>query len=277
MDTMVPTTQLIAFDADALHTPQQRRGFLAKLAMAAGATALAPMIMRGERFSAALQAQSAQCNFPALTGWAERETLTDAQILNYALVLEYLEATFYLRAEGRGELPAGATVTAIDPDGMGRPGRVPGLESVRPPLPATFNVMQFVRTVRNHEIEHVLFLQRALGAKALPRTLFRFDFGDAFSSATRFLAVAEILEDVGVTAYLGQVGNIDDTGILAAAGSIAGVEAEHAAGFRLINRDKITPNNVAFDMRRTSAEVIALADPFITAPDPIPAPSTFPA
>lgn len=273
MDT---TTKLIAFDADSLHTPQQRRGFLAKLAMAAGATALAPMIMRGERLNAALHAQSSVCNFPALTGWAEREALTDTQILNYALVLEYLEATFYVRAEGRGQLPGGATVAMIDPDGMGRPGRVPGIESVRPPKPATFNVMQFVRTVRNHEIEHVLFLQKALGAKALPRTLFRFDFGDAFSSAARFLAVAQILEDVGVTAYLGQVGNIDNTGILAAAGSIAGVEAEHAAGFRLINRDKITPGNVAFDMRRTSAEVIAIADPFITAPDPVPPASAFP-
>ncbi len=273
MDT---TRHLIKFDADALTTPQQRRGFLAKLAVAAGAVAVAPMLLRGEKFSSALLAQSAQCTFPDLTGWAERESLTDVQILNFALVLEYLEATFYLRAEGRGALPAGATVAAIDPDGMGLPGRVPGIESVRPPLPATFNVMQFVRTVRNHEIDHVLFLQTALGEKALPRSLFAFDFGDAFSSATRFLAVSQILEDVGVTAYLGQVGNIDSTDILAAAGSIAGVEAEHAAAFRLINRDKITPNNMSFDMRRDSTEVIAIASGFITAPNPVPPASSFP-
>ncbi|HUG28100.1 MAG TPA: ferritin-like domain-containing protein [Gemmatimonadales bacterium] len=273
---MTTTTQLIKFDADALGTLQQRRGFLATLAMAAGATALAPMLLQSGRFGSSLLAQSAQCNFPALTGWADREALTDVQILNFALVLEYLEATFYLRAESRGALPMGASVADLDPDGMGMPGRVPGLESVRPPLPATFNVMQFVRTVRNHEIEHVLFLQNALGASALPRSLFAFDFGNAYSSASRFLAVAQILEDVGVTAYLGQVGNIDNTGILAAAGSIAGVEAEHAAGFRLINRDKITPNNVAFDMRRTSDEVIALASPFITAPNPVPPASSFP-
>lgn len=273
MDT---TKRLIEFDADNLRTQEQRRGFLGKLAIAAGAVALGPMIMRGEKFGGVLQAQSPACDFPALTGWAPSEALTDFQILNYALVLEYLEATFYLRAEGRGKLPMGATVAAIDPDGMGRPGRVPGLASVRPPLPATFNVMQFVRTVRNHEIQHVLFLQNALGALALPRSLFEFDFGNAFTSAEAFLAVAQVLEDVGVTAYLGQVGNIDDTDILAAAGSIAGVEGEHAAAFRLINRAPITPNNAAFDMRRTSAEVIALADPFITAPDPIPAASTFP-
>ncbi len=270
------TTHLIKFDADSLNTPQQRRGFLAKLAVAAGAVAVAPMILRGERFSSALLAQSASCNAPLLTGWDEREALSDTQILNFALVLEYLEATFYLRAENRGALPNGATVAAIDPDGMGLPGRVPGIESVRPPLPATFNVMQFVRTVRNHEIDHVLFLQNALGANALPRSLFAFDFGDAFTSTSRFLAVAQILEDVGVTAYLGQVGNIDNTDILAAAGSIAGVEAEHAATFRLINRDKITPDNASFDMRRTSTEVLTLAGGFVTAPNPVPPASAFP-
>nr|MBA2557378.1 twin-arginine translocation signal domain-containing protein [Chloroflexota bacterium] len=93
MDT---TKRLIEFDAEKLQTPAERRGFLVKLAMAAGAVAVAPMILRGEKLGAALHAQGATCNFPALDGWAEREALTDFQILNFALVLEYLEATFYL-------------------------------------------------------------------------------------------------------------------------------------------------------------------------------------
>lgn len=273
MDT---TQRRIEFDAEKLQTEGNRRDFLGKLALAAGATALVPMIMRGERMGTALHAQTASCNFPAPTGWAEREPLTDFQILNFALVLEYLEATFYIRAEGRGSFPAGATIADLDPDGMGAPGSIANLSSVKPPAPATFNVMQFVRTVRNHEILHVLFLQNALGSLALPRSLFEFDFGNAFSSAETFLQVAQTLEDVGVTAYLGQVGNIDDPGILAAAGSIAGVEAEHAAGFRLINGATITPNNNAFDERRDSSQVIAIAGGFITAPDPLPAPTSFP-
>ncbi len=273
---MNTTKRLIEFDAEKLQTPDERRGFLVKLAMAAGAVALAPMILRGGKLGAVLHAQNPSCNPPAPDGWAERESLTDFQILNFALVLEYLEATFYLRAEGRGQLPMGATVGSIDPDGNGEPGRVPGLAQVRPPKPATFNVQKFVRTVRDHEIIHVLFLQNALGTLALPRSLFEFDFGNAFSSAEAFLSVAQTLEDVGVTAYLGQVGNIDDPGILAAAGSIAGVEGEHAAAFRLINRNAITPNNNAFDMRRDSSQVLAEAGGFITAPDPIPAPMTFP-
>ncbi|CAN5316421.1 hypothetical protein BH18GEM1_BH18GEM1_19340 [soil metagenome] len=251
------TEKLIEFDAAKLQTPAARRGFLAELAIAAGAVALAPMITQGRRLNGMLL--------------ANHSTLSITDILNYALTLEYLEATFYLRAEGRGRLPQGASVASIDPDGNGEPGRVPGLASVRPPLPATFNVMQFVRTVRDHEITHVLFLQNALGNVALDREDFAFDFGNAFDSAENFLAVSQVLEDTGVTAYTGQVRRLVELGndpVLSAAGSIAGVEAEHAAAFRYINDVFITPNNASFDDPATVAEVLAAAGGFITeAPD----------
>lgn len=257
METM--TKKLIEFDADKLQTPAARRGFLAELAVAAGAVALAPMITGSRRWGGVLL--------------ADHSTLTIPEILNYALTLEYLEATFYLRAEGRGKLPQGATVESIDPDGNGEPGRVPGLASVRPPRPATFNVMQFVRDVRNHEIQHVLFLQNALGAAALDREDFAFDFGNAFDSAENFLSVAQVLEDTGVMAYIGQVRRLVEIGndsVLAAAGSIAGVEGEHASTFRYINDVFITPNNTSFDDPATVAEVLAAAGGFITAAPDLP-------
>ncbi|CAN5364230.1 hypothetical protein BH23GEM2_BH23GEM2_22630 [soil metagenome] len=258
-------TKLIEFDPRELSRPAERRRFLSTLAMAAGAVALAPMILRGRGVGSDLHAQGGGvCNFPALTGWAEREPLTDTQILNFALVLEYLEATFYIRADNQGSLPGGATIASLDPDGGGLPGNVPGLSKVRPPKPAIFKVDDFVRTVRDHEITHVLFLQNALGAAALDRNDFAFSFPGAFNNAQTFLSVAQTLEDVGVTAYLGQVGNIDNTGILAAAGSIAGVEGEHAATFRYIRNQFITPDNKAFDTRRDSAQVLAAAGGFIT-------------
>lgn len=266
-------TKLIEFDAGELSGPAERRRFLSTLAIAAGAAALAPMILRGRGSELSAQhggSHESVCNNPELTGWDEREALTDIQILNFALVLEYLEATFYIRADHRGPFPGGATIESIDPDGNGLPGGVPGLSRVRPPKPAIFKVDDFVRTVRDHEITHVLFLQNALGAAAVDRNDFAFSFPGAYNNAQTFLSVAQTLEDVGVTAYLGQVGNIDDTGILAAAGSIAGVEGEHAATFRYIRNQFITPDNQAFDTRRTSAEVLAAAGPFITqAPTPL--------
>ena len=53
-----------------------------------------------------------------------------------------------------------------------------------------------------------------------------------------FAATAQVLEDTGVNAYLGQVGNIFVKGTLAAAGTIATVEARHAAWIRFINGDR---------------------------------------
>ncbi len=261
---------LIEFDPGELSGPAERRRFLSTLAMAAGAAALAPMILRGRMFGSELHAQSGGvCNFPE-PGWAEREPLSDTQTLNFALVLEYLESTFYIRADNQGPFPGGATIASLDPDGGGLPGTVPGLSKVRPPKPAIFKVDDFVRTVRDHEIAHVLFLQNALGADAVDRNDFAFSFPGAFNNVQTFLSVAQTLEDVGVTAYLGQVGNIDSTEILAAAGSIAGVEGEHAATFRYIRNQFITPDNHAFDTRRESAEVLAAAGGFITRqPDPL--------
>ncbi|MBA3584911.1 MAG: twin-arginine translocation signal domain-containing protein, partial [Gemmatimonadetes bacterium] len=41
------TRRLIRFDAEALESPEERRKFLGKLALAAGAVTLAPMVFRG--------------------------------------------------------------------------------------------------------------------------------------------------------------------------------------------------------------------------------------
>lgn len=254
---------LIIFDEQAVRTPEARRRFMSQIAMAIGAVALAPVVLRGRGITE-LMAQ----------GVGETEPgLSDTDILNYALTLEYLEATFYLRADSGGTLPGGATIASIDPDGNGAPGAVTGgLAGVTPPAPATFDVPAYVRVVRDHEITHVLALQAALGASALVRADFAFDFGTAFDSSANFLATAMALEDTGVTAYLGQANNVDDGGILGTAGTILGVEAEHAATFRLLTGAPVTPGDADFDIPQTSAQVLAVASQFITASPPLPFP-----
>ncbi|HEX5385084.1 MAG TPA: ferritin-like domain-containing protein [Gemmatimonadales bacterium] len=261
-------TRHIVFDPAALQTVHARRTFLSRLAMAAGATALSPLIMKGYGINEMLAAQAAACNT------SEDVNLTDTDILNYALTLEYLESTYYLRAVGTASLPTGATVAGIDPDGSGAPGTVPGLSTTTPPAPASFDVVTFVTAVRDHEISHVLGLQAALSANALARSGFSFDFKNSYDSAANFLSTAVVLEDTGVSAYLGQAGNIDDTAILATAGSILGVEAEHASTFRLLTSQTVTPDNAAFDTPMSSAEVLAAvqATGFITAAPQLPFP-----
>ena len=254
--------RVIHFDRKELGTVAERRRFLGSIAIAIGAIGLVPMIRRGAGVGELL----------AQSGGETEPGLSDTDILNYALTLEYLEATFYLRADSGGMLPNGAILDALDPDGNGAPGTVPGLSSRMAPAPASFDVATFVRAVRDHEIVHVLALKSALGANALPREEFAFDFGTAFDSAANFLATALVLEDTGVAAYLGQAGNLDNVGILGTAGSILGVEAEHAAAFRLLNGQPVSPGDGDFDPPATSSEVVAAAGGFITTAPALPFP-----
>ncbi len=252
----------IDFDPKELDSVAARRRFLGNVAIAIGAIGLVPMIRRGAGVGELL----------AQSGGETEPGLSDTDILNYALTLEYLEATFYLRADNGGSLPSGATIAMIDPDGNGAPGSVPGLSSKMAPAPASFSVPTFVRAVRDHEITHVLALQSALGAMALPRNQFAFDFGNAFDSTANFLATAQVLEDTGVTAYLGQAGNLDNLSILGTAGTILGVEAEHASTFRLLNAMPVSPEDGDFDSPATSSQVLAAAGGFITSAPTLPFP-----
>ena len=131
-----------------------------------------------------------------------RSSRNDVKILNFALTLEFLEAEFYKRAVAN------------------RAFKSPELE-------------EFARTVADHEAKHVTFLRRALGSAAVKKPTF--DFGDTVTNGDKFAATAQVLEDTGVRAYLGQVGNISSRAVLGAAGTIATVEARHASWIRFIN------------------------------------------
>ena len=151
---------------------------------------------------------------------------SDIAILNFALTLEYLEAAFYAQAVAKGNF-SGDTDT-------------------------------FARTVAAHEAAHVKFLQAALGKKAVKTPAF--DFKDTVTDQTKFEATATVLEDTGVQAYLGQVGNIKSKRILAAAGSILPVEARHAAWIREIRLAKTQgtlPAPSAFQGSKTKAQILA--------------------
>ncbi len=96
------------------------------------------------------------------------------------------------------------------------------------------------------------FLKNALGSAAIKSP--KFDFGVAVTDKAMFAATAQVLEDTGVTAYLGQVGNIKQKGVLAAAGTIATVEARHAAWIRFVNGDLPAP--ASFDKRKTEKTIL---------------------
>lgn len=74
-------------------------------------------------------------------------------------------------------------------------------------------------------------------------------------------AVARLVENVGVTAYLGAANLITDPVLLTAAGSILTVEARHQTILNVLSAGTAIPQ--AFDFAFTPSEVLSLAGPFI--------------
>ena len=131
-----------------------------------------------------------------------------AEVLNFALTLEYLEDEFYRKALASDKLIPSETR-------------------------ATFE------TIGKHEAAHVEVLKAALGSHAVKKPAFDFTakgaFGDVFLNYKTFLAVSQALEDTGVRAYKGQAANLKSSDeILTLALQIHSVEARHAAQVRLI-------------------------------------------
>jgi hypothetical protein len=170
------------------------------------------------------------------------QSVTDVDIFNFALNLEYLEAEFYLRASV-GQGLANAEVT-----GTGTLGPVSGGRAV--PF-ATQAIANYANEIARNERAHVNTLRAALGSNAVARPAidlnlaFTFaaraaglagpnDNFDAFANETNFLLAAFIFEDVGVTAYNGAAPLIKDPANLAGAASILAVEASHAGIIRTI-------------------------------------------
>lgn len=123
----------------------------------------------------------------------------DTVILNYALTLEHLENAFY-----RDALPS-----ASDFKKAGYP---------------EYIHQRFVE-IGGHERSHVEFLTKALGDKATKEC--QYSFG--VKGPKSFIATAQLLEGVGVSAYLGAAQNITNPDYLTAAGSILTTEARHSS------------------------------------------------
>jgi len=140
-----------------------------------------------------------------------QNTLTTVPaVLNYALLLERLEFSFYDQALRATTLTA--TLTGAD--------------------------RAAIEVIRAHEAAHVTLLQGALGTAADPAPTF--DFGTAFSTYPTFLTFAQAFEDTGVRAYKGQANVIQKAGnpnnVLTTALQIHSVEARHAAHVRVMRR-----------------------------------------
>ncbi|HLP19832.1 MAG TPA: ferritin-like domain-containing protein [Chitinophagales bacterium] len=128
-------------------------------------------------------------------------------VLNFALTLEYLEASYYNQGIASGVI-AGADL-------------------------AIFN------QISQHEDAHVTLLQNtitSLGGTPVNSPIFDFTAGGNFTPFVvyaQFLALSQAFEDTGVRAYKGQAGALmANNDVLTAALQIHSVEARHASEVR---------------------------------------------
>lgn len=146
-------------------------------------------------------------------------------VLNFALTLELLEATFYNTGMGTSGLVTDST---------------------------------YIAQIQADENDHVKFLTSAItAAGGTPVTAASFayldftgggngtaatnngPFASVFTNYQTFLAVAETFEDTGVRAYKGQAGNLlGNQTYLTAALAIHAVEARHASAIRYLRMSK---------------------------------------
>lgn len=169
----------------------------------------------------------------------------DLAILNYALSLEHLEATFY--TEGLNRFSASDLASAAFASVLGS-GTVNG-------------VYANLQRIRDHEIAHVETLQstiRSLGGTPVGACTYNF----GYRTVQEFLNIAQTLENLGVEAYNGALGRMQAAALKTAGATIATVEARHAAYLNLVNSE--IPFPAAFDSAKMMTEVLAAAAAFIS-------------
>jgi hypothetical protein len=199
-----------------------RASFLLRGAMSAGAVygvaAVGPFV------SSALAAQEG-------SGSAMQMNASDAEILNFALTLEYLESDFY---------------------------NVKGMQ-----VGLSGQAKSYAKLFGEEESQHVEALTAAikqLGGKPVAKPTFVFPA----SNEKTFLALAAVLENTGVGAYNGAAPSLHSKQVLAEAGEIVQIEARHAAAIELLLGHSPTPNG-GFDVPLTKPQVLAKAGPLIKA------------
>ncbi len=161
---------------------------------------------------------------------------SDIDVLNYALTLENFEAALYKVLIGTNILS--------------------GVEQ------------QYLTTFGAQEQQHVDTLTGVIGqlggTPVKAPGSYNLAAAGPITNRGQLLAVIQMVEDLGASAYLGAAGYLKDPMLLTAAVTIHAVEAEHASIFRDLAGMVVAPDAVA--KGRTPDEVITLVTPFLQAP-----------
>lgn len=176
-------------------------------------------------------------NNPALTipAAAKRASASDADILNFALGLEFLEAEFY---------------TSVVAANNARQYLTPAVAKV-------------AQGIADDEVAHVTAILDVIGrAGGTPVAKPAFQFpANVYISQIAFLDLAGIFEVTGTGAYLGAAPKLNSTDALKFAASIYGIETRHTGVIRMLNG--LNPFPTALEIPLEVPEVQRRVAPFI--------------
>ena len=234
-----PQRSLSVPESDVAQPGQSRRHFLtgagAVSALAAGAAVLG----------------CGDATLPYVDAAGQAET----DVLNFALNLEYLEATFYSYIVTGQDLNSAFTGGGPTPTGA--------------PAQITFpsaQVNDLFAEILFDETAHVAALRTALGQTAIARPQLNLAALTTIN-ASNYLQHARLFEDVGVTAYAGAAAGLSGNNVTAAA-QILAVEGFHTGALRLlaIQQNAAYPSTLAgyvpsdgYDIKPADPGTVALA------------------
>ena len=177
----------------------------------------------------------------------------DLDILNFALRLERLEASFYqqgLQRFGANDFASAAFASRFS-------------------ATQVTSAYGYFQNIASHEMTHVMTLSatiQQLGGQLAPMDCYGFQpFGgdvQTFRTVDSFIATAMVLENTGVSAYDGAIAQISSPTLRTAAATIATVEARHASYLNLLNGSNPFPN--AFDPTATATDILTAASRYLT-------------
>jgi len=166
---------------------------------------------------------------------------TDATVLQFAEVLNQLESQFYTQALDKFKdsdfTAAGFHVTDVP--------------------------TQIFKEIQLDEQAHISFLDAALKGKTVSGC--KFDFSSVLTDVKTMASFARVVEQVGVSAFLGAAPLVSDRSTLGAAATILTIESRHQTLLNTLNGGSPIPQ--AFDQALTPQQILALAAPLISGCD----------
>ncbi len=203
-ETVVLAPEQIANRCEVRHALNRRR-FLSGAGMAGAAVVGAALTGCGD----------------ATLPYVDAAGQAEVDVLNFALNLEYLEATFYSYIVNGKDLDG--SLTGGGPAPTGTPSQI------------TFpngQINDLFASIYFDEMAHVSALRTALGSVAVARPQLNLA-ALATISAGNYLQIARLFEDVGVTAYIGAAASLTGSNSTAAA-QILAAEGFHTGALRLV-------------------------------------------